>query len=67
MEKDETIGLYKILSEGEEIIFQGNELTPILQVKETHIKKVLNRKERLDIPVAMYQGRLYLTTKRLIF
>ena len=67
MEKDEVIGLYKILSKGEEVIFQGNGLTPILQVKENYIKKVLNREERVDIPIVMYQGRLYLTTKRLIF
>ena len=67
MEKDEVIGLYKFLSPGEEIIFEGSSLTPILQVKENYIKKVLNREERIDIPVAMYQGRLYLTTKRLIF
>ena len=67
MEKDEVIGLYKFLSPGEEIIFEGNSLTPILQVKEVYIKKVLNREERREIPIGMYAGKLYLTTKRLIF
>ena len=67
MEKNEVIGLYKFLSEGEEIIFEGNSLTPILRVKEAYIKKVLNREERREIPIAMYEGKLYLTTKRIIF
>jgi len=67
MEKNEVIGLYKFLSEGEEIIFEGNSLTPIIRVKEAVIKKVLNREERREIPIAMYEGKLYLTTKRIIF
>ena len=67
MEKNEVIGLYKFLSEGEEIIFEGNSLTPIIRVKEAYIKKVLNREERREIPIAMYEGKLYLTTKRIIF
>ena len=67
MEKDEVIGLYKFLSKDEEIIFEGSTLTPILQVKEAYIKKVLNREERREIPIAMYEGKLYLTTKRMIF
>ena len=67
MEKDEVIGLYKFLSKDEEIIFEGSTLTPILQVKEAYIKKVLNREERREIPIAMYEGKLYLTTKRIIF
>ena len=68
MEKNEVIGLYKFLSEGEEVIFEGNSLTPIIRVKEAVIKKkVLNREERREIPIAMYEGKLYLTTKRIIF
>ena len=67
MEKNEVIGLYKFLSEGEEIIFEGNSLTPIIRVKEAYIKKVFNREERREIPIAMYEGKLYLTTKRIIF
>ena len=67
MEKNEVIGLYKFLSEGEEIIFEGSALTPIIRVKEAYIKKVLNREERREIPIAMYEGKLYLTTKRIIF
>ena len=67
MEKDQVIGLYKFLSKDEEIIFEGSTLTPILQVKEAYIKKVLNREERREIPIAMYEGKLYLTTKRMIF
>ena len=67
MEKDEVIGLYKFLSPGEEIIFEGSTLTPIIQVKEAYIKKVLNREERREIPLAVYEGKLYLTTKRMIF
>ena len=67
MEKDEVIGLYKFLSKDEEIIFEGRSVTPILYVKEAHIKKVLNREERREIPIGMYEGKLYLTTKRLIF
>ena len=67
MEKGEVIGLYKILSKDEEIIFEGSTLTPILQVKEAYIKKVLNREERREIPLALYEGKLYLTTKRMIF
>jgi len=67
MEKDEVIGLYKFLSPGEEIIFEGSTLTPIVQVKEAYIKKVLNREERREIPLAVYEGKLYLTTKRMIF
>jgi hypothetical protein len=67
MEKDEVIGLYKFLSPGEEIIFEGSSLTPILQVKEAYIKKVLNREERREIPLALYEGKLYLTTKKMIF
>lgn len=67
MEKDEVIGLYKFLSKDEEIIFEGSTLTPIVQVKEAYIKKVLNREERREIPIAVYEGKLYVTTKRLIF
>ena len=67
MEQDEVIGLYKFLSEGEEIIFEGSTLTPIVQVKEAYIKKVLNREERREIPIAVYEGKLYVTTKRIIF
>ena len=67
MEKDEVIGLYKFLSKDEEIIFEGSAVTPILYVKEAYIKKVLNREERREIPIAMYEGKLYLTTKRMIF
>ena len=67
MEKDEVIGLYKFLSKDEEIIFEGSAVTPILYVKEAYIKKVLNREERREIPIGMYAGKLYLTTKRLIF
>ena len=67
MEKDEVIGLYKFLSKDEEIIFEGRSVTPILYVKEAHIKKVLNREERREIPIGMYEGKLYLTTKRMIF
>ena len=67
MEKDEVIGLYKFLSKGEEVIFEGGAVTPILYVKEAYIKKVLNREERREIPIGMYEGKLYLTTKRLIF
>ena len=67
MERDDVIGLYKFLSKGEEIIFEGSAVTPILYVKEALIKKVLNRVERREIPIGMYEGKLYLTTKRLIF
>ena len=67
MEKDEVIGLYKFLSKDEEIIFEGSAVTPILYVKEAYIKKVLNREERREIPLAVYEGKLYLTTKRMIF
>ena len=67
MERDDVIGLYKFLSKDEEIIFEGSAVTPILYVKEALIKKVLNRKERREIPIGMYEGKLYLTTKRLIF
>jgi len=67
MEKDEVIGLFKFLSKGEEVVFESGTLTHILQIKEAYIKKVLNREERREIPIALYQGKLYVTTKRIIF
>ncbi len=67
MEKDEIIGIYKLLSKDEELIFENKSLTPVVLVKEAFIKKVFNRKERKEMPISFSKAKTYLTTKRLIF
>ena len=67
MEKDTAVGVYKILSKDEEIIFESKTMTPVIFVKEAYIKKVLGREERREIPLSFMYTKSFLTSKRLLF
>ena len=62
MEKDTAVGVYKILSKDEEIIFESKTMTPVIFVKEAYIKKVLGREERREIPLSFMYTKSFLTS-----
>lgn len=60
------IGLFKNLSDDEDLIFESKIVTPIVFVKEAIIKKLVGR-ERNEIPISYAMSNVYLTNNRLIF
>ena len=67
MSKEGLLGIYKVLSPNEELIFENKSLTPVVLVKEAFIKKVLKRTETREMPLSYSLAKTYLTNKRLIF
>lgn len=67
MSNQKNIGIFKILDDSENLITETHTLSPVIQMKEILLKKVLNRTERREIPITFSLCRVFLTNKRLLF